>query len=650
MLLSSYNFKRAHKEAERKWCDLPCDILASVASGLGMIDLISFRSVCKDWKSASRTASAEIESSSHREPWFLFYGEESSQCLLVSQTDHKYTINIQELSGSTACLASNKGWLLLLREDYSVYFFCPFSRAKIELPKLDNLGSLSNYIATFSSLPTSQDCLVSITYKNGSSKTIELYVIRRGDKEWTKCSHSHENVKSLGQIKCLAYYEDELSILDAHKKSIINYYFKSLTWKHYDIVPPSYAGPSTSNLPFLVKNCYFKDKKMREKLGLEKNVSVSICGSACLLGKQNVVIFSENIDAVEGSEQERRKLKGVWIHPRFFLLPPDQTWASISKVAERKFCDLPPDILESTAAGLGIIDLISFRSVCKDWNSASGTASAEIECSSNREPWLLLYSELSSQCLLVSQNKDRYTINIPELSGSTACLASNKGWLLLLREDYSVYFFCPFSRAKIELPNLDNLGLLSNYIATFSSLPTSQDCLVSITYKIGSSKTIVLYVIRRGDKEWTKCSHSHDNVEKLGQIKCLAYYKDELYIMDAPKKFIMKYNFKSLTMDHYSINYYTAPSTTVSHIPTTVPHIPFIMRNSYFKDNEIREKLGLEKKISLSICGSAFLQGNINKVIYSENIDAQGSEKERLKLKGVWIHPRFFLLPPNQTW
>eukprot|EP00257_Ricinus_communis_P025970 XP_025013384.1 F-box protein At3g56470-like [Ricinus communis] len=314
------------KAAERKWSDLPLDILPMIAGRLGIIDLISFRSVCKDWKSASATASAEIESSPLREPWFLLYGGEASQCLLLSRTGNKYTINIPEMNGAT-CIASKKGWLLLLREeDYSIYFFCPFSRAKIDLPKLQNLASVPNHLAAFPSAPTSQDCFVSIVCRDETSspEMIQLYVLLRGDKEWTKHTYSHTSVGELDKIKCVAYYDDELHIMDARTQILITYSFKTSMWKKHTIL--HYPVPHAPFLKFCMASSYFQERDLREKLDLEGDVSVTICGSAFKIGTKNLdrVIFSESIDATGGSVT--RRVKGVWIHPRFFILPPNQSW------------------------------------------------------------------------------------------------------------------------------------------------------------------------------------------------------------------------------------------------------------------------------------------------------------------------------------
>ncbi|KAK7332028.1 hypothetical protein VNO80_28774 [Phaseolus coccineus] len=64
---------------EGQWTDLPHDLLSRIASGLGFIDFLSFRCVCKNWHIASSKVSHE-DKSSEFEPWFLIYGGEGSQC------------------------------------------------------------------------------------------------------------------------------------------------------------------------------------------------------------------------------------------------------------------------------------------------------------------------------------------------------------------------------------------------------------------------------------------------------------------------------------------------------------------------------------------------------------------------------------------
>ncbi|XP_022642981.1 F-box/kelch-repeat protein At1g57790-like [Vigna radiata var. radiata] len=138
------------------WSDLPGDLLSQIANGLGLIDFLSFRCVCKDWNTASLKVSP-YDRSVLCDPWFLMYGGEGSKCSVLSHQNKCYSINLPELDGAR-CLASYEGWLLLFGEG-SLFFFCPFSRAKIELPNCP-LTDASEHVAAFSAPPTSEDCIV----------------------------------------------------------------------------------------------------------------------------------------------------------------------------------------------------------------------------------------------------------------------------------------------------------------------------------------------------------------------------------------------------------------------------------------------------------------------------------------------------------
>ncbi|KAG8663462.1 hypothetical protein MANES_01G213200v8 [Manihot esculenta] len=311
----------------RDWSELPHELIAIVADGLGIIDLLSFRGVCKDWNIASRTASAEIESSPSREPWFLLYGE-SSQCLLLSESGKKYTINIPKLNnGGATCIGSNNGWLLILQQN-SIFFFCPFSDAKIDLPKLPS-SEFSDYAASFSSPPTSKDCIVSVLCQNNTSD-MELYLLRRGGNNWTTHKHRCPHERPPKKIKCAVYCEDEFHFLDDADK-LVTFSVKDFQWKIFRII--SQDKPGVESIPYYMRKNSFKTKCMKQQLGLGDDVSISICGTAVLAiahPKTERIIFGELINPPQPQESEARSLKGVWIQPRFFYVPADQSWYASS--------------------------------------------------------------------------------------------------------------------------------------------------------------------------------------------------------------------------------------------------------------------------------------------------------------------------------
>ncbi|KAH0978502.1 hypothetical protein GBA52_028221 [Prunus armeniaca] len=217
---------------------------------------------------------------------------------------------------------------------------------------------------------------------------------------------------------------------------------------------------------------------------------------------------------------------------------------SIGDQMQMQIKQWPPwsDLASNIAERLGPIELLSFQSVCKAWNSASSTASAKIESTPDFEPWFLLYAEDSDHnCQLVTESGKKFSVRLPELDGTT-CLASNQGWLLLFKKQglegeavgncggaSSLFFFRPFSKTKIDLPGCPFLEL-SDHVAAFSCVPTSRDCTVSVINRVNDYEP-KLHLLRRGAKEWFQydipCSG-------FGTINCAVYHtqKQEFYFFD----------------------------------------------------------------------------------------------------------------------
>ncbi|KAE8009621.1 hypothetical protein FH972_006049 [Carpinus fangiana] len=308
----------------RKWSDVPLELLALMAENLGIIALLSFRCVCKDWNFASATASAQRESS--KEAWFLVYGESTTcECLLVSNSGEKHSINIPELMGSsTTCLASTKGWLLLFQNGGSIFFFCPFSRAKIHLPKLP-FSEITNHVATFSSPPTSENCVVAVISRSCESEELELNMLQRGADEWTNHTTSWP-LSLLGALKGAAFYEGCFSFFDGVDK-VVRFCVESQDWGFFRLGPvprEKLAADVKGRLQIFPRREQFASMGMDRRLGLSEDVSISTCGTQGSLYGINEVVFCETIDATESSKT--RYLKGVWIQPRFFQVSPTHSW------------------------------------------------------------------------------------------------------------------------------------------------------------------------------------------------------------------------------------------------------------------------------------------------------------------------------------
>ncbi|KAK9086588.1 hypothetical protein Syun_028982 [Stephania yunnanensis] len=100
--------------------------------------------------------------------------------------------------------------------------------------------------------------------------------------------------------------------------------------------------------------------------------------------------------------------------------------------------------------------------------------------SSSSSCHLLWLNETGNDHHLILDPTDTSTglqvIHLPQLNlSSIQCLASNHGWLLMLsRTDSTLFFYNPFTQAKLPLPYRRSLF----EAAAFSAPPTSPNCLV----------------------------------------------------------------------------------------------------------------------------------------------------------------------------
>ncbi|XP_027930663.1 F-box protein At4g00893-like [Vigna unguiculata] len=304
-----------------KWSDLPGDLLSKIANGLGLIDFLSFRCVCKDWNTASLKVSP-YDKSVLCDPWFLMYGREGSKCSLLSHQNKCYSINLPEIDGAT-CLASYQGWLLLFGQG-SLFFFSPFSRAKIDLPNCP-LTDACDHVAAFSAAPTSEECIVVVL--NCTIPTeLQLFKLCKGKDEWAKSSFSGHEFRKIETA--LFYEKKEFHFLDGDNGLItFNASKKSKQWNMYTLSVSTGKSPSSTRLRYTTrKNIFQLKNEQREKGLLEANDSISTCGTIVphSSGLCDMIIRSESIEAK--TQPQSRHLKGVWIQPRYFPVPSTQTW------------------------------------------------------------------------------------------------------------------------------------------------------------------------------------------------------------------------------------------------------------------------------------------------------------------------------------
>ncbi|KAK6289198.1 hypothetical protein POUND7_000739 [Theobroma cacao] len=199
----------------------------------------------------------------------------------------------------------------------------------------------------------------------------------------------------------------------------------------------------------------------------------------------------------------------------------------INKTEEEKIyclCRLPVDVLEIILRYLSVLDYIKFRTVSKCWRLAFSTCASSssiiLQQRPEREfPWFVVLKTkpegrkhrgcpvLHTEGLLGNmRSRVAYKTDMPELCG-TRILLSKYGWLLLFKgndnscSSSSLYFFNPFSKAKIVLPSMDVTKLRSP-LFDISAPPTSPDCMVFIAYWV-QWKRVMIDLCRKGESNWT---------------------------------------------------------------------------------------------------------------------------------------------------
>nr|KJB23171.1 hypothetical protein B456_004G085100 [Gossypium raimondii] len=307
---------RRDQMTSRDWTHLP--LLPSIVDRLGLIDLLRFRAVCKDWNSASFAATAEIEAIPDQEPWCLIYGGNNSECSLITESDGKHTIYIPEMNGAT-CLASSQGWLLLFREG-SMFFFCPLSGAKIDLPGPFPHTAINDHVAVFSAPPTSKDCVVAVVSRT-ETETLELHMIERGATAWTE--HKLASMVPT-KIQYAAHYNGGFYFFDNKSDSMV---YMSIEKRELRLGKVRYMkSAKDKSIPLRFRTNSEKEN-MKKRLGLEDGVQVSICGTvvSCESSADKMVPY-ENTGVGADDAEGRQIVKAAWFQPRFHRVSQNQSW------------------------------------------------------------------------------------------------------------------------------------------------------------------------------------------------------------------------------------------------------------------------------------------------------------------------------------
>ena len=166
----------------QSWADLPAELLESILSRLILVDNIRASSVCKRWHSVASDVRVVNQS-----PWLMYFPKFGDCYEFYDPVQHKtLTFELPELNGSRVCYTKD-GWLLLYRpRTHRVFFFNPFTRELIKLPRFE----MTYQIVAFSCAPTSPDCVL-FTVKHVSPTVVAISTCYPGATEWTTLSYQN---------------------------------------------------------------------------------------------------------------------------------------------------------------------------------------------------------------------------------------------------------------------------------------------------------------------------------------------------------------------------------------------------------------------------------------------------------------------------
>ena len=291
----SENKRMATKEKKGKlelqtWSDLPTELLELIVSRLTLEDNVRVSVVCKRWHSVAISVRVVNQS-----PWLMYFPKSGNLYEFYDPSLRKtHSIELPELNGSRVCYTKD-GWLLLYRpRSHRMFFFNPFTREVIKLPRFE----LTYQIVAFSCAPTSTSCIL-FTVKHVSPTIVSISTCHPGATEWVtvNCQNRLPFVSSIwnklvfcdGLFYCLSL-TGWLGVFDPLEH----------TWSVLSVPPPK--CPEN----FFAKN-WWKGKFMAEHKG--EILVIYTCSS------ENPIIF--RLDRTKMIWEEMKALDGVTLFASF---------------------------------------------------------------------------------------------------------------------------------------------------------------------------------------------------------------------------------------------------------------------------------------------------------------------------------------------
>ncbi|KAI3995843.1 hypothetical protein MKX01_020378 [Papaver californicum] len=190
------------------------------------------------------------------------------------------------------------------------------------------------------------------------------------------------------------------------------------------------------------------------------------------------------------------------------------------------------DIVGSIASHLHPVDFLHFRAVCKANKVPIMKQISGAMRSTYLTPWLLFSTENATRYNFVDpmHNNEKYLMNLPELLAGAIIHSQKGGWLLMSKDRFTLFFYNPFTKETIQLPELHRVYVYAGI--SFSSLPTCSDCVVfGITQQ--NKEEISIYFIQKGADSWRIRSFQNSDLEKyMPAFNAPVFHKGAFYAVD----------------------------------------------------------------------------------------------------------------------
>ncbi|TXG65844.1 hypothetical protein EZV62_007119 [Acer yangbiense] len=434
----------------------------STSSGerLYYTDQIRFRAVCKNWRSNIYDNIKFAD----KLPWIMGYKATNKEILSSSifflyepSLKRRYRLKKRILIGAE--LRASK------------YGCGEIIKLPTELEHMENINQ-----ATFSAAPTSSDCVIFVIFlSNNRADLNSVFTSRLRDTTWRGfCFHGYygQLIYNMAYANGVFYcaFHVGTGIMGAYNPAL-------LEWKTHPY-PPIFQRPYDQYHIFLIESP-------------EDGNLLLYCGSNCVFRfDQSQLKWFRVGNFMYCSDHDHEQIEIENLNNRMIFYGVDNS--SISVTAEGEASELANTI--HNAFGLCVstgsrvcVDVSGFKNFFKRDNDIPQTSVSSSP--SDKLPWIICYDEVlhnqfsSSSFYLYEPSQKRSYLLKNKFLARAVLHASKFGWLLLSKEKYSPYssiyffFYCPFTGEIIQLPKLV-MHIINR--ATFSTAPTSSDCVIFV--------------------------------------------------------------------------------------------------------------------------------------------------------------------------